>query len=86
MDILQELSYKLILPIDFESQIYTEKLTSKILSAGLIISCILGYSLQSLKWMIYCFLASYFITLIAILPSYPIYNKKKPQWVSTKIT
>ncbi|KAH3899026.1 related to Signal peptidase complex subunit SPC1 [Saccharomycodes ludwigii] len=78
---LQELSNKMIFPIDLPSQKYTNRVTHKLLFLSSIISVVLGIIYDSMKTLLYFYGASVLICLILVVPAYPSYNENKLKWV-----
>lgn len=84
-ELLQEISRIIVFPIDFPSQQYTEKLATRILAFGTVVSCSIGFVTQSLATLVYCYGACCLLCLLLVLPSYPTYNKRRLKWAGTKI-
>ncbi|SCU79200.1 LAMI_0A07734g1_1 [Lachancea mirantina] len=84
-EIMQEVQKKLTFPIDFASQRRADTLVFRVLLFGTITACFVGFLTQSVVNLVWCFGISYFLSLLAVLPSYPWYNKQRPTWVKTKI-
>lgn len=82
--VLQEISKQLVFPIDYPSQ---QKLTDRthyliILSA--IVAFIYGYIKQSIYQLLISYGIGIIITGLIIIPSYPMYNKKRLEFVKPK--
>ncbi|AET39795.1 signal peptidase complex subunit SPC1 Ecym_4783 [Eremothecium cymbalariae DBVPG len=83
MEVLQELGWKLLFPIDFESQRYTAAISSKLIAVGTVLGCLLGYFTNCCLMTVYTFGATYILTLLIVVPAYPAYNKKRVNWVGS---
>lgn len=81
MDVFKEFSRMIVFPIDYESQNYLNRLKIKLLYSGIVASCVIGYSTNSLLNLLYTFIGVYIMALVIILPAYPNYNKYRLQWV-----
>lgn len=84
-EVLQDIQRKLIFPLDFPSQKYTERLQQITLLIGAIIASIVGLSTQSLKNLIIVYGICIAITGLVVLPAYPAYTRRKLQWVQPKV-
>lgn len=85
MEVLQELGRHLVFPIDFESQKSTETFSNYALYITTTISCLVGFFTQSLLIGLILFATGYVVTLLAVVPAYPKFNKNKPQWVKAQL-
>ncbi|SCU82423.1 LAME_0C01046g1_1 [Lachancea meyersii CBS 8951] len=83
--VLQEIQKKLVFPIDFVSQRQTDRLVHRTLLFGTIVASLIGFFTQSLFNLMLSFGATIALCMVAVLPSYPAYNKKRPEWVKPKI-
>ncbi|CCE61106.1 hypothetical protein TPHA_0A00210 [Tetrapisispora phaffii CBS 4417] len=84
-EILQDIGKKLVFPIDFKAQSSLTTKLNNILLVGSIFAMIYGYSTQSLSNAFYSYIAFISIAAMAVVPSYPSYNKHKLEWVKPKI-
>lgn len=84
-EILEEIKKTLVFPIDYPSQERTESLQNALLAIGAALSCITGFYMQSLIWLLAIYGFSVVLTLIVVLPAYPAYNARKLEWVRPKI-
>ncbi|AQZ11653.1 SPC1 (YJR010C-A) [Zygosaccharomyces parabailii] len=84
-EILQDIQRKLIFPLDFPSQKFTETVQQVTLLVGAILACNVGCATQSLKHLLIIYGISCLIAAIAVLPAYPAYTKKKLQWVQPEV-
>lgn len=82
--VLQEISKQLVFPIDYPSQ---QKLTDRthylIILSG-IIAFIYGYIKQSIYQLLISYVIGILITGLIIIPSYPMYNKQRLEFVKPK--
>lgn len=85
-EVLQEIQKKLVFPIDFASQRETDRLVNRTLIFGTIAACFIGLFTQSLANLMMSFGVSLALCFAAVLPSYSAYNKRRPEWVKTKIS
>lgn len=83
MDLLQDISQKLVFPVDFQAQRKLDRFSTLALYTAVIFSCLLAYVTQSLRTGIITFLGAMALMMLATLPAWPAYNKNKPTWVST---
>lgn len=84
-ELLQDFQRKLVFPLDFPSQRYTEKLQQITLLIGAIVASIVGLTTQSLKNLIVVYVVVVALTALAVLPAYPAYTKRKLQWVQPQV-
>ncbi|SCU91452.1 LADA_0F10044g1_1 [Lachancea dasiensis] len=84
-ELLHEIQKKLVFPIDFVSQRQVERLVYRILFFGTSAACLIGFVTQSMFNLLTCFGVSFTLCLIAVLPSYPAFNKQRPEWVKPRI-
>lgn len=84
-ELLQDFQKKLIFPLDFPSQRYTERLQKITLFIGALSASIIGLATQSLKNLLIVYGISIAITALVVIPAYPAYTKRKLQWVQPKV-
>ncbi|QLQ81139.1 hypothetical protein HG537_0E04940 [Torulaspora globosa] len=84
-EILEEIKHKLVFPIDFPSQRRTERIQNVILAMGSLLSCLVGFYMQSLTHLMVIYGLSIVIALIVVLPAYPSYTRRKLEWARSKI-
>lgn len=84
-ELLQDIQRKLIFPLDFPSQRYTERLQQITLLIGAVIASIVGLSTQSLKNLVVVYGICIAITALLVLPAYPAYTRRKLQWVQPQV-
>ncbi|AAS54815.1 AGR325Cp [Eremothecium gossypii ATCC 10895] len=83
MEIFNDLSRKLVFPIDYPSQRRVAKLTDIILGSGTLVSCLLGFYAGSLSLTLYAFAAAYGLALLLVVPAYGKYRQQKLAWVGS---
>lgn len=84
-ELLQDIQRKLIFPLDFPSQRYTERLQQITLLIGAVVASIVGLSTQSLKNLVVVYGICIAITALLVLPAYPAYTRRKLQWVQPQV-
>lgn len=84
-EILQDIQRKLIFPFDFPSQKLTETIQQAILFGGAFLACNVGFATQSLKYLLIIYGVAVVIAAIAVLPPYPMYTRRKLQWVQPQV-
>lgn len=84
-ELLQDIQRKLIFPLDFPSQRYTERLQQITLLIGAVVASIVGLSTQSLKNLLVVYGICIAITALLVLPAYPAYTRRKLQWVQPQV-
>lgn len=73
-------------PIDFPAQRKTETLMTYTLVLGAVLTCVLGFSTQSLKTLLVTFTGSILVTLGLVVPPWPQYNTApKIEWFEPSV-
>lgn len=81
-EIFTDIANKLVLPIDYESQIDTQKRQTLVIVVGCILSCMIGFISQSIIQLLVCYLCFVFVAMVLVLPSYESYNKRRLRFVA----
>ncbi|OBZ81458.1 putative signal peptidase complex subunit 1 [Choanephora cucurbitarum] len=68
--------------IDFEGQKKTDLLTHALLILTGVVSLIVGYSTESLQQLLVVFVAGFILTIIAVLPPWPMYNQHPQPFIA----
>ncbi|QLL33578.1 hypothetical protein HG536_0E04890 [Torulaspora globosa] len=84
-EILEEVKRKLVFPIDFPSQQRTERVQNIVLATGSVLSCLVGFYMQSLTHLMVIYGLAVVLALIAVLPAYPSYTSRKLEWAKSSI-
>lgn len=81
---LKYLLKKVDKPADFVGQELSKKLMFMIFTIGYTLSIVAGYSLKDLKYTFYIASFSFALAFFLCVPSWPIYRKNPPKFVSSK--
>ncbi|ODQ81375.1 hypothetical protein BABINDRAFT_33756 [Babjeviella inositovora NRRL Y-12698] len=71
-------------PIDFVGQRKANRLTNLLLFSGAALSVLVGFVSQSFINTIYAFAGVFVLTLVAIVPAWPYFNKNPVVWLKPK--
>ncbi|KAI8360719.1 microsomal signal peptidase [Choanephora cucurbitarum] len=68
--------------IDFEGQKKTDQLAHALLIITGVVSLIVGYSTASLQQLLVVFVVGFILTIIAVLPPWPMYNQHPQPFIA----
>ncbi|KAJ1957582.1 hypothetical protein IWQ62_005056 [Dispira parvispora] len=69
--------------IDFRGQVMAETVTQVGIISSAILAFAVGYALQSFEILLLVFGGGVVLTLLAVLPPWPMYNRHPVQWLKT---
>ncbi|CCF58342.1 hypothetical protein KAFR_0E01880 [Kazachstania africana CBS 2517] len=85
MEVFQELSQKLVFPIDYKSQKYIGKQMNVAIAAVGIAATVYGYMTGSIQNLLICYIAGLLGTCIWLVPAYPAYRKHNLKFVEKPV-
>ncbi|KAJ1659574.1 hypothetical protein IWQ61_001371 [Dispira simplex] len=72
--------------IDFRGQVMAETITQVGIISSAILAFAVGYTLQSFEILLLVFGGGVVLTLLAVLPPWPMYNRHPVQWLKSTST
>ncbi|KAA8910437.1 microsomal signal peptidase 12 kDa subunit-domain-containing protein [Sphaerosporella brunnea] len=67
--------------IDFEGQRLAERLTTVVLILAGLTAWLLGFFMQDLKYTLYAGLGGTVLTILIVVPPWPMYNRHPVSWL-----
>lgn len=71
-------------PIDFEGQKKVNRLTCSLVYLAIPISVFAGFVTQNIINLVIAFAATILVTLVVVLPAWPLYNQNPVNWLEVK--